>query len=137
MNKFLLLLFLISIGLFACAESDGESNDAKGEVTERERPNENRQHNRLLREDWTVNEVIDLWINNLNERLSLSEQSQKDIRTVYQNAFREKGIGLDDQLTREEVHKIGRGMLLSTKGEVEEILTPDQFKFYKGHLIER
>ena len=138
MYKFLLLLFLLSIGMIACSGSDGDKNDSTTEVTERDRQTpEKREHKRLMREDWTVEEVIDLWINNLNERLSLSEQAQADIRRVYQNAYREQGIAMDDQLTREEIHEIGRELVKTTKSEIEEIMTPDQFNFYKGHLINR
>nr|MBS0037065.1 hypothetical protein [Saprospiraceae bacterium] len=135
MNKFLLLLFFISIGVFACTNSEGESSDSNVTVTEEERPTrENREHNSLVRETWTVNEVLDLWINNLNERLSLSEQAQEEIRIVYQNAYLEQGVSLDDQLSRGEVRKISRDLMQNTQNEIKEILTPDQFKFYKGHI---
>ena len=138
MNKFLLLLFLLSIGMIACSESEKEGDHSNVEMTERdERNRENRDHKRLMREDWSVEEVIDVWINNLNERLSLSEQAREDIRRVYQNAYLEHGDSLDDQLSREEVQKIGRELVRSTESEIKEIMTPDQFNFYKGHLINR
>lgn len=128
---FILSFTLFSLlGFYACGGADqNESEDTDG-TTAIEESAEDAERRALMRSEWSVEEIIEHWVNGLDERLTLSTEARSGIRNAYSNAYIDDGGSLDDIINRDEARDLRQEIVRKTEEEVLEHLTEDQVKFY-------
>ncbi len=123
-------LIVLTFSMFSCGESESTVNkeDRIREVNPKREARENRpsQDN-----GWTMSYIIEMWVENLDMRLSLSSDVKSNIKTIYTNAYLQKGGDLDKTSTKEEAFELRKEIVKSTQEEVMPLLTEDQQAYYK------
>ncbi len=122
------LIFVLS----SCGQSTeySEAGDTAVENDQRTDTPEEAERRALMRSEWSVEEIIEHWVNGLDERLTLSAEVRSGIREAYSNAYIETGGSLDDIINRDEARDLRQEIVRKTEEEVLEHLTEDQVKFY-------
>lgn len=127
----------ISLGLIIGFNACGESADVNGNTenqTERTDSPEEAERRALTDSEWAVNQVIDIWVNNLDERLTLSDEVRNGIRETYVQAYLQGGGSLDDKIDRDQARELRQRIVKETEDEVLQFLTEDQHQFYTRYL---
>jgi hypothetical protein len=134
MYKFIYLVFIVflSMGLTACSET--ESNEGEMQDTSVTETTSERERTPQVDELGSANELINLMVGNLEERLSLSDQDRVAIKNVYQNAYLKSGGSLDEPIDRGGAKEIRQQIIRDSKSEVLRILDEDQRTFYERFL---
>ncbi len=86
----------------------------------------------------SVEEIIEHWINGLDERLSLDSEAKKEIRNAYIQAYLATGGKLEDKIDRDQARELRQRIAKDTESEVLNLMSEDQRQFYIRYLeIER
>ncbi|TVQ43174.1 MAG: hypothetical protein EA362_11835 [Saprospirales bacterium] len=122
--------FLI-LGFYSCASSGEEGDkDNQNDVTSEISP-EDAERRANMQLEWNISEIIDLWVNNLDERLTLTDDAKDGIRRVYSDAYTSSRGSLDDRIDRDQARELRQQLVRETENEIVELLTEDQANFYK------
>lgn len=127
--KIIPLLFL-AFSLSSCGET---ASDKEEEVNETVVSPE-RQNRPLQKEEWTAEEAIEIWVENLEMRLGLSDEVKQRVRTIYTDAYMAKGGSLEDKLQKEGAVQLRKDIATETQDQVLPLLTDDQKSFYQKLL---
>ena len=118
------VLFLLVGGLISCSESTQEGENQSEELSNDRTDNDGRT-------EWSVNEIINRLVENLDERLDLSDEAKTAIRQTYQDAYTTTRGNLDDRLSQDQAIEVRQEILRETKSEVLVYLNEDQANFYE------
>jgi hypothetical protein len=128
--------FLI-LGFYSCAGSGEEGDkDNQNDVTSEISP-EDAERRANMQSEWKISEIIDLWVNNLDERLTLTDEAKAGIRQVYSDAYTSSRGSLEDRVDRDQARELRQKIVKETENEVVALLTEDQANFYKRFYEDR
>lgn len=131
MNKLSLFIFIISIGFFACGEATTEQNGSGTAAADEQETPANNEMER------SAEQIINHTIEKLDERISLSPDSKRQIKAVYTNAYLAQGGSLDDKFNQDEGRELRKEFVTQTENEVRELLDENQWETYKKVFEER
>lgn len=131
MNKLTLLIFIVSIGLFACGEATTDRDETTTTSTDAQEMQTDQQKDR------SVEQIINHTIKKLDERMSLSPETRNQIKGIYTNAYVAQGKNLNDQVRQDEISDLRKEIATQTEHEVMALLDENQRKTYKQVFEER
>jgi esterase/lipase len=128
MTKFshFFLFLLMSLLVMSCSEK--KNNE---QITE-ERNFRSEIHKDLDRSltSRPVEEVIEIWVKILGERLKFDEKTNTAIQKIYLDAYISLGGSMDDYLDKEKAQIIRDQIIRRTKQDVIKLLNSDQQQLY-------
>lgn len=121
------ILFLI-IALLVISCSEKKNNEQVPE----NRINRSEMHEKTDRSETTrsIAEVVEIWVQTLDERLKFDEKTAATIQKIYLDTYISLGGTLDDKLDREEALLIRQQIVRYTRQDILSLLNSDQQQLY-------
>ena len=131
------LLFFV-VMFFGCGNPDSEKNTDEtqaSDTTTTQIRSEARQNRAGTAPDsLSASQVVDTWIENLDERLSLSPEVKAQIKDIYLAEYMKSGDSADTQIKKEEAKEMRATVVRNTQNEVNALLTAEQKEFYARYI---
>ncbi len=121
-----ILLLLIFILAISCAEK--KNNEQIPEKTNNR--SEMHQDKERSQKSRPVEEVVEIWVKSLGDRLKIDEQTIANIKNIYMNAYISSGGNLDDYMNKDQAQLLRNKIVKETKDEVIKLLNTDQQNIY-------
>lgn len=131
--KITALLFL-AFSLFSCGETAEEKTPEEERRAAMDPSRENRENRPLQKDEWTVSEAIEMWVENLDIRLSVSQEVKGKIKEAYMNEYAKRGESFETKIKKEAAMKLRKELVKGTQNEVLPLLTEDQKVYYKRFI---
>lgn len=121
-----ILLLLILILAISCAEKKNTVQIPE-KTNNRSEMHQDKERSQTSR---SVEEVVEIWVKSLGDRLKIDEQTKAKIQNIFIEAYISSGGNLDDNLNKEEAQFLRNQIVKETKDEVVKLLNADQQNIY-------
>src|SRR5690606_19517155 len=121
-----IVLFIIFTLAISCTEKK-KTEETSEKTSKRTEMNQGKERSQISR---PVEEVIEIWVNSLGDRLKIDEQTKANIQSIYMEAYISSGGNLEENLNKDQAQLVRNQIVKDTKDEVVKLLNTDQQNIY-------
>lgn len=110
----------------SCTEKK-KTEETSEKTSKRTEMNQGKERSQISR---PVEEVIEIWVNSLGDRLKIDEQTKANIQSIYMEAYISSGGNLEENLNKDQAQLVRNQIVKDTKDEVVKLLNTDQQNIY-------
>lgn len=121
-----IVLFIIFTLAISCTEKK-KTEETSEKTSKRTEMNQGKERSQISR---PVDEVIEIWVNSLGDRLKIDEQTKANIQSIYMEAYISSGGNLEENLNKDQAQLVRNQIVKDTKDEVVKLLNTDQQNIY-------
>jgi len=121
-----IVLFIIFTLAISCTEKK-KTEETSEKTSKRTEMHQGKERSQISR---PVDEVIEIWVNSLGDRLKIDEQTKANIQSIYMEAYISSGGNLDENLNKDQAQLVRIQIVKDTKDEVVKLLNSDQQNIY-------